>query len=213
MDAARALVQRARTAAGNPEDSPENWRLILTTLVELAQAEFKADGQRLLEALRPFEPESEKSLLKGAADLIVDWKRKLGKSIRQLFLAGALALGGGETLTPEDVGDVDRAVVEQAKFLNGFAQAVQDERQGLDGSLPNRESLYAAAGWGAAWKVEAGRAMREGKLIEQWMLGTAEHHCPDCPALAEMGPVPLGTLPAISSTVCNVNCRCYIIYS
>jgi hypothetical protein len=216
--AARDLARRAHAAAGNPEDSPENRRLILHALIDLAAAEFKADGERLIEALKPFEDDgeaSEKSFLKGAADVIFGWKQKVARGIRRLFLAGALILAGGPegALTREDIGDVDTALIDQTKRLTRFAQQIQDGEQELDGSLPAREALYASSTWQAAWKVEAGRAVREARTTEQWMLGDAERHCPDCPALADLGPVPLGTLPAIGSQTCSYGCRCHIEYS
>jgi hypothetical protein len=77
-----------------------------------------------------------------------------------------------------------------------------------------RNAWLLAAGISVAWAGEqagyAQAAEADGLLLE-WQLDPVAHHCADCPALANLPPMPLAawpTLPGEGATDCNVGCRC-----
>jgi len=79
-----------------------------------------------------------------------------------------------------------------------------------------RAKLYAGKAYARYWQEDRLLKLSAGDLIEErWFDSHDERECGDCPALADLGWLPLGTLrtvPGAGATECLGNCRCMLGY-
>jgi hypothetical protein len=155
-----------------------------------------------------------KALFGAARDRLANFFDRARSHVRELFVAGLLAVSGPAPLSDAEQGTLDRNVAGQVEYLDRF------EREAIAGDRPPgaafaaRAEQYGAAVWGHA--LEARRqaiiAARAGLSEALRVLGPNEHHCPECPPLADLGWVPIADVVPIGQTVCRVYCRCWIEY-
>jgi hypothetical protein len=72
-------------------------------------------------------------------------------------------------------------------------------------------NLYRESGYAALERFERREKINDGYTEEIRILGAADH-CRSCLEYAGMGWQPIGTLPEIGDSECNMNCKCEFEY-
>lgn len=162
----------------------------LSQLVTATQARLAALGQRRAEGMNT-----------------LDWRIAVQGVLKDSHItAAALAKGGYENLDRSTLGFVGSRLKEQYDFLSGLAL---DTRPGdFDGRAMARLAQY---GGGAVRGTESAvrrRGAGDGAQ-ERNVLGSG-NPCGECPALSDLGWVPVGELPEIGARECHGNCTCSI---
>lgn len=163
-----------------------------------------------------------------ASDLAAHFGRFFRRAkgfVRELVVAGSMALSGPAPLTGEDLAGADREAQRQERFFDKFhEEVIQHPPLPFDATktteitvspapmTPNqfvaRVEQYGSSTWGSSQEVARARIAREREAVEERrILGIADH-CHDCPPLAEMGWRPIGSLPPIGQTECGPHCHC-----
>jgi hypothetical protein len=200
---------------------------ILEDIREYGRAWFHHEAMVFLKA---YGRQPERALL-GAVRQHLDRLFNRAKGfVRELVLAGAMAFSGPEPLGVADLAEVERQVQRQEMYLNRFhAEMLVNPPQPISPPLPDgappepgdsgpefaaRFELYGNSAVGAAQEVERAAVRRAGVLQQECrVLGKpGTEHCDDCPPLADMGWVAIGTLPPIGQTECGGNCLCRFLY-
>jgi len=143
---------------------------------------------------------------------LADWQQGMAAEIKLLHVgAAAMGNGGWSNMTQSDWGWVGSRLRSEYGFLRNFAHDIASGDQALDGRLLQRAAMYADAARGAQREIQRRSAMLYyGASEERNLLGPAEHHCPDCPALSARGWVAIGSLPAVGTRSCLSRCKCRI---
>jgi hypothetical protein len=141
------------------------------------------------------------------------WWRQFLDGLAARHYAGTLALTSGDTPPANALDDLDGRIARQAGYLARFRRQLAQGLM-LGPAIVARATLYGHAIWSVAQNVWRGIKVADGKdNQERWVLDDGVlRHCPDCPGLAAMGYVPIGTLPPIGSTACQSRCRCWVTY-
>lgn len=151
--------------------------------------------------------------LKDGAITLADWQLGMAQQVKLVHLASsALGKGGWAQLTQADYGRVGATVKSQLQFLNGFAAAIADGTQRLDGTLARRAALYVQAGRTTYHEVQR-RVLRVLGMTEERRVLHARESCPSCLRYAAGGWAALGTYPLPGQqSECRTNCRCDMQY-
>ncbi len=154
---------------------------------------------------------------------------RAGQFIRELIVAGAMALKGDDHLTNAEIYAVDRLTRKQYEYLDKFKREVlQNPPKPIadlssqiivagpppmtEGQFVARLEQYGNSVWGAGNSLNRDRVRQvPNAKLERRFLGHADH-CEDCPPLAAQGWQPLGTLPDIGDTECGGQCHCHFEY-
>lgn len=140
------------------------------------------------------------------------WFVQMRQSIKLMHLWSASAANGGWIqLDATDYGRVGGIVRFHYTRLQRFAEQIA---QGLplDGRALARVRMYANAGRQTYHAIEAQVVRVAGFTQERNILHPTAEHCAQCAILAELGWVPLGTLPRIGTRTCLTACQCHIEY-
>lgn len=141
---------------------------------------------------------------------VPDWQKRFADELVDHHLAAAaVAAGGLQNLKRAEPSAAQARLVDQLKFLRGFARDLETGRQPMDGRAVNRAKLYGAATRTAFEEQQRANWSGHVAMEERWVLSAAEH-CSGCSAQAARGWVEMGSLPAVGSQHCRTNCRCRI---
>lgn len=147
---------------------------------------------------------------------LAEWQLAMESEIKVIHTASAAsARGGWAQMTQADWGWVGQRVRAQYEFLNNFAAQISNGQQPLNGRALLRAKMYAQAGRSTFQEMRR-RYTRiyKGAVTEQRILKPNAEHCeggddrPGCVELADMGRVPVGTLPPIGAAQCLTFCLC-----
>jgi hypothetical protein len=173
--------------------------------------------QELRQALDTALRSSQARMLTAAARLrsgsvsVSEWARVMRDEITNVHLYGAsLARGGWAQLTASELSLVQSEIYWQLQYLERFIKQIEDGLK-LDGRFTIRVGMYANAARHTYDVIMREVQAEAGKREERNLLHPADH-CAGCLEAAEMGWVPLGTLPLIGERDCYSNCRCTIEY-
>jgi hypothetical protein len=132
----------------------------------------------------------------------------------------AVGAGGMEELARLDPKEVASQVAFARERSDAFANDVEMGRMDAAG-IVNRAGLYVRAQYPATEIARRYANIAAGFKFEENALDPEADHCepdprrpeiPDCPSLTRLGVVPIGTLPLPGKRVCELGCRCTIIY-
>jgi hypothetical protein len=151
--------------------------------------------------------------------------------IRDLIVAGAMALGGPEPLSTSDLQEAERQVAVQHQYLDRFhAEAIVvppveiGEPSGVALHQPMtaaefaaRAELYGNSAWTAASAVHRQSVIQSGRFTEERRYhqrpASQDHPCGTCKAESDKGWVPVGMLRTIGDSECLGNmCDCFFVY-
>jgi hypothetical protein len=210
---------RTKFAAGTL--TPSERRAILHAVVQVGKERLKAEGQRLAKRLeRAAKSESDGlgfSLLSAAMftsrrSAVTSWAARVGKYLRELFVAGSLALLGPANLTQPNLVSLAAAHASQLTYLDDFKAEILDGEQQVDGTLAARAAMYASAAWGVAQGIGREQAIASGHTHERRVHQGSDAPCPGCEEQRDLGWQPIGTLKAIGDSPCRTNCHCHYEY-
>lgn len=144
--------------------------------------------------------------------------------LKDLYNAyAALARGGwdrmdaaawGRTGRILGLGTKDYPVGEYASWRAFMTEIAQGNLS--EANIRARAKLYAGKAYARYWQEDRLLKLAAGQFNEErWYDAKDERECGDCPALAALGWVPIGTFrtwPGAGATECLGNCRCAIAY-
>jgi hypothetical protein len=149
--------------------------------------------------------------LRGGSLSLAAWQEAARLELRSLHVvAGTLAQGGVQHMTPAAYGKIGQLLQVQYGYLQQVAEDVASGKRPLDGRLENSGRLFAGAARDTFTQLQRDQARQRGVQLEQRVLGQAEH-CADCEEAAGHWE-PLGSLPRIGDSACRQNCHCHLIY-
>lgn len=166
--------------------------------------------------------EAEKTKLRGMATDVQKGKMSLDEfsgrfrsEIKRVQLAGmVLGAGGAMNISFAHMEIMREQTKRQMGFFNAFMDDMESAIESGDFSnrLVARAAMYADSARTMQKQAERQFMANEGIDEERRVLGPDENHCPDCPAYAELGWQPIGTLPQIGDSQCGHNCKCTFEY-
>jgi hypothetical protein len=143
---------------------------------------------------------------------LAEWQTAMRNEIKAMHLNASMAAHGGRAqMTQADWGRAGRQIRTQYEYLDKFAQEIATGKQPLNGRVNVRAQLYGDAARGTLEQERRNVAARGGMTEERRLLH-AKESCVDCMAYAGRGWQPIGTLPRIGDSRCNVNCKCTFEY-
>lgn len=146
-------------------------------------------------------------LQKGKINL-AQWQIEMKDTIRATHLLTAgIAQGGKAQLSPAALGRIGSLTRQQYEFLGRFARQIESGRQPLNSRFLMRAEMYARAARGTFSETERRLRWDAGFTEERNVLHASES-CDECVAQSARGWVEVGSLSAIGSRQCRVNCRC-----
>ena len=141
------------------------------------------------------------------------WREAMREQLRTLHsVNAAIAQGGLERMGLAEWARVGGQLRFQYSQLDRFSSQIQYGAQPLDGRFKARVNMYARAGHATYEETKRAGAKDKGFTSERRVMSVAEH-CADCLEYAARGWQPIGTLPKIGDSVCQVNCRCKFEYA
>ncbi len=126
--------------------------------------------------------------------------------------AAMLTMGGWAGLEAETWEDVAAGIDFQLEYLDGFAQALQEESYPIDGRFWQRIVQYPRSLTKAWWHLTGQEMFKRGYDLEMNVLGGTEN-CEDCLEQSYMGWVRQGELIDIGDRQCLNFCSCEIQYA
>lgn len=143
---------------------------------------------------------------------LAEWQAAMMAEIKTTHLAAAMAGHGGKSaMTPADYGFAGSQIKAQYQYLGSWAQDIADGTAPIDARLASRARLYATSSGSTFAAVQARDARMNGaRMEERSFRGGSERPCNQCPALAAMEWVPMGTLPLPGQRECGASCKCRI---
>jgi hypothetical protein len=145
--------------------------------------------------------------VRGELDLSA-WQTRFMRELKDGYIIAATAgRGGRAAMTQADWGRVGGRLANEARHLNGFAQAVYNGNM-TTGQILYRADLYAGGVRTAYFDGRSAAAVENDLTEERRILGESEH-CDDCAGYAAQGWVMIGGLPEPGDgSVCRHNCQC-----
>lgn len=142
---------------------------------------------------------------------LTEWQLRVADTVKNLYTALAiLAAGGVEQVTPDLLARLALRTGPQYRYLRQFALDI--ERGDVSpAQLISRSTLYAMAGWSTFENVLRDLEIEAGMAEEMRVLEPGAAHCADCPPIAGFW-APIGSLPDIGDSACQVNCLCEFQY-
>jgi hypothetical protein len=137
------------------------------------------------------------------------FQTSMAKEIKDGWIvSGVIGRGGRAQMTSADWGRIGAHLRNEYQFLNGFALDIKAGEQSVK-QIIHRTKRYAN---GVRTSYYAGLTSAKEESIlseERRLLDPGAEHCDDCIAYAEIGWVPISTLPEPGDRCqCNRNCRC-----
>lgn len=139
-----------------------------------------------------------------------EWHQAMQASVKDAHLyAAALARGGWAQMTPAAYGQVGNTLRKQYAYLARFEGELA---AGLstDGRFFLRVKLYARAARETFERARTQERRVLGDTEERNVLHPADH-CAECVELADLGWVPIGTLPPVGTRICGPQCKCRVV--
>lgn len=128
------------------------------------------------------------------------------------LIGGAFARGGWAMLDERELAYMERHILEELGYLDGFADGLIDGSVPPDGRFVRRAMLYGAAGWAFYQLLRQSIAGGRGFVEERNVLDPGAEHCFGCVEETARDWQPLGTLVPVGDRQCLSRCRCYIEY-
>ena len=151
--------------------------------------------------------------------------------VRELIVAGSMALNGPAPLDDHDLAEADRAAVVQSMYLERFAAEVElntppELAVPTAPPAPNalsapqildRAEKYAGSVWGDAINARRQKIIRSGRYSQERRVHArpmGRHDaCATCLGESDKGWVPIGRLLPIGDSEClGIRCDCYFEY-
>lgn len=177
--------------------SPASVRAVIDAIADGASARMADAAQRML-----------------AGNLsLAEFQAELMRMAKLAHVAAATVANGGQArMTPSAYGRVGAAIKAQYRYAQGFAQAVADGTQPLDGTLAARARQYGHAAR-VYFEAEQLRSMQARRVLCRNRINSGES-CVGCRAESAKGWVtPAEMIPIGSRHPCLSRCRCTISYS
>lgn len=196
------------------EDLRRLGRAYLRREAERARAELDRQAAGL-KGMQPgagaLEARRDKILTGGAAEAARNFFGRTKRFIRNLMMAGALALGGPAPLSDAEARAIDRAHAVQVDYLRDFERDVlAGDGMALD---PARASSYGASVWGAAHQARHVKAAEHPGTFGRRIHRALDAPCVTCAVEQARGWLPAEQVLPIGSAECRGNCHCHILYS
>jgi hypothetical protein len=146
--------------------------------------------------------------------------RRAGQFVRELILAGAMALAGPEGLTSADLEEADRRADAQVAYLDRFEQDVETRGPAQLSLEPvpeamsaaefaARAELYGNAAWTDGQHVMRAHWQRAGAIRERRVHVGADLPCAQCRDQVALGWQAPGRLLPIGDCTCKMSCHCH----
>ncbi len=152
-----------------------------------------------------------KSLTGRAAAAVRGFADRARRFLGNLFVAGALALGGPGPLGDPERRALERAHQEQVAYLDQFEREVASTS--IDTLAADRAEQYGASVWGAAQAAQRAAQRVAGQTHERRVHRAWDGPCPGCAEEVARGWQPIGTLAAIGTQYCRQHCHCVLEYT
>lgn len=152
--------------------------------------------------------------------------------VRELIVAGSMALNGPEPLDEHDLHQADQQAHTQWAYLDRFrgdVEAATPPELAPAGAPPEpgamsaagfaaRAEQYAGSTWGASINARRERIKSQGRMKSERRVHAkpmGQHDaCGTCEEQSSRGWVPIGTLDPIGDSECKgINCDCFYEYS
>jgi hypothetical protein len=188
----------------NPEIAKKGWDIYNSTM-----ANFREDMIRLISDYRAGILDMESAIAK--------WKAFAGDHYKNLFQAGAAAVGNPYyaqmELTSKDLAFISSARRAESSYLKSFLVKMdepgyEDSKSALMHPPLQRAQYYTETGKSQFFNGMINGAGENVKI--HWVLGPVEKHCNDCPDLASKTWTwqTIPTVPRAGDTECLFNCAC-----
>ena len=148
------------------------------------------------------------NLVDGKTD-IFDWKLAMKDEIKNGHRAMAIVANGGkDQMTPAAWGRVGAIIREQYKFLDNFANLLDNKDLAITQALVSRAKLYGAALYPSYVSGVRAREKAGGATEERSVLTPRDGWCDLCVSEAARDWVAMGDLVPIGDRTCLIRCRC-----
>ena len=177
-------------------------------------------SQKAVEALVDSRIGKLDSTLKRVTRMLVDgnitldqWQASVRETIKAAHIQAAIIGHGGRgEMGSAGYGRIGQRLVQEYRFLQGFARDLLDGRVSAAMALA-RISLYGQSVRGSYLQGEELRKQQQGFSLMRRKLDPQAQHCQDCLAFAARGIVPIGAVPLPGQRcACRSRCRCSVEY-
>lgn len=143
---------------------------------------------------------------------LAEWQRGTALALKQMHTQSyLLGRGGLKMMQQSDYDLLGDMLKQQYRYLDNFAQALKDGRISV-AQFRARLQLYLNAARGTYEQAKRVGHTEAAFSYEQRFLSPVQN-CRPCIDYAEVGRVPINTLPAIGTRCdCTVNCQCHFQY-
>lgn len=195
---------------------------------------FREQAQAVLDGLAG---DGEKALFGSIKAKVSEFFGRAKKYVRELFVAGVMAVAGPAPMDAAELRALDAEVTEQHAYLQAFEKELVEgnkppnatprpatpagrpttelvqQNKPLDGTFVARAEKYGASVWGSAQEILRAGAKAERHYTSERRIHQA-HDKPCEVCLEEMLKEwqPIGTLRRIGDSPCMMNCHCIFIY-
>ncbi|MHC5939238.1 hypothetical protein [Nostoc sp.] len=142
------------------------------------------------------------------------WQEQFAESLKILHTQQyLLGVGGQSQMEKTDYLVLARELKNQYKYLRNFAV---DSTKGVmsPAQFQIRAAMYAKAAKVSYFRGEKQAAVRSGLDGAYRVLGQTDFHCPECPAIASLGVVPIDKIIfPTQQCSCRTGCLCKILYT
>jgi hypothetical protein len=142
------------------------------------------------------------------------WQEQFAQSLKILHAQQyLLGVGGQSQIQKQDYLVLARELKNQYKYLRNFAV---DLTRGVmsPAQFKVRAAMYAKAAKVSYFRGEKQAAKRSGLDGAYRVLGESDYHCPECPAIASLGVVPIDQIIfPTQQCSCRTGCLCKILYT
>lgn len=152
-------------------------------------------------------------LAHGGTISIIDWQTAVAFELRELtsemYLLG---IGGWGQMTPEGWESLEERLTDIFGAIDELGGTLSGGELTLAQAMGGLRRLVGRV-WSAFWDGQTKYAEGRGAAWEERVLDPGARHCASCVAYADMGRVPVGTLPMPGEeSECGPYCRCTILY-
>lgn len=149
-------------------------------------------------------------------------QRQLVEKLKAIHISnGVIAAGGSDKMFANDyltIGRNLRSQYGQSENLPekyGLRFLFEEIATGnvTPARLTQRLEMYAKSGKLSFFGVEQNKKQLEGKTEAKRVLGSTDHHCPECRQLSSIGYIPITQLVLpTQGCSCLTNCKCTVVY-
>lgn len=141
------------------------------------------------------------------------WHAGMSEVIESLASSAAVMAFGGEAAAQEQAALIADLIAGQQVYLDRFARQVAAGEIASGRGMLARAEQYADAAYAMYEQMKRQRVTDSGGEWEKRVLDEGAEHCADCLNAADEGWQPIGTLPEIGDSICNIGCKCEFVYS